>query len=48
MTKLLYCSWCNEKTFLPISTKIVRCVNCGELKSIDINDDLKGTIFDSN
>jgi hypothetical protein len=38
MTKILYCSWCDNNTFLPISAKLVKCDTCGQIKALDVED----------
>ena len=44
MTKILICSWCEGERFLPISSKLVRCQTCDNIKSIDINEDITGVL----
>tara|TARA_B100000029_G_scaffold452472_1_gene477700 strand:+ start:333 stop:476 length:144 start_codon:yes stop_codon:yes gene_type:complete len=46
MDKILYCSWCNNDTFIPISSKLAKCENCKEMKAIDVEDEITGTIAD--
>jgi len=34
-TAKVHCSWCMYNVFIPVSSKIVKCYNCNNLKCID-------------
>ncbi len=43
---MIFCSWCKNNTFIPISKKIVKCEDCGIIKAVDTDDDVVTSAYD--